>query len=76
MAIFPNNNLSKKFGKKIKIERIKKDLSQEQLAELAGLHRTNIGFIERGETSPTLDTVEKLANALNIQAYKLFIFEE
>ncbi|OGH98475.1 MAG: hypothetical protein A2104_04945 [Candidatus Melainabacteria bacterium GWF2_32_7] len=68
-----NNNLSKKFGKKIKIERIKKDLSQEQLA---GLHRTNIGFIERGETSPTLDTVEKLANALNIQAYKLFIFEE
>ena len=71
-----NNNLSKKFGKKIKIERIKKDLSQEQLAELAGLHRTNIGFIERGETSPTLDTVEKLANALNIQAYKLFIFEE
>lgn len=60
------NNLSRLFGKKIKIERIKQDISQEQLAEKAQLHRTTLGQIENGKNSPTLDTISKIANALNL----------
>ncbi len=60
------NDLSKNFGKKIKIERIKQDISQEKLAELAQIHRTTLGQIENGKNSPTLDTIAKIALALNL----------
>lgn len=60
------DNLSKEFGKRIKIERIKKEVSQEKLAELSGLHRTTLGTIENGKTSPTLDSIAKIAKALNV----------
>jgi transcriptional regulator with XRE-family HTH domain len=58
--------LSKKFGKKVKIERIKQDISQEELAEASGLHRTTLGAIENGKNSPTLDSMARIANALNL----------
>lgn len=41
-------------------------LSQEQLAELAGVHRTYIGMIERAEKNITLCNIEKIANALKV----------
>ena len=47
-------------------------LSQEQLAERAGLHRTYIGMIERSEKNITLRNIEKLANALNVNIKDLF----
>lgn len=59
-------NLSKKFGKKVRIERVKREISQEDLAALAGLHRTTLGILENGRTSPTLDTIAKIANALGM----------
>lgn len=65
------DNLSKEFGKRIKIERIKKEVSQEKLAELSGLHRTTLGTIENGKTSPTLDSVAKIAKALNVKMSEL-----
>ena len=46
-------------------------LSQEQLAELVGVHRTYIGMIERAEKNITLCNIEKIANALNISISKL-----
>ncbi len=58
--------LPKEFGKKIKIERIKRDLSQEDLAVLAGLHRTTLGGLENGKNMPNLETIARLANALNM----------
>lgn len=67
------NNLSKNFGKRIKIERIKQEISQEKLAELSGLHRTTLGSIENGKTSPTLDTIAKIANALNLTISELLV---
>jgi len=66
--------LSKSFGKKLRILRKSKKLSQEELAEKANLHPTYIGVIERGEQSATLDTVEKLAGALQIKEKDLFYF--
>ena len=65
------DNLSKEFGKRIKIERIKKEVSQEKLAELSGLHRTTLGTIENGKTSPTLDSIAKIAKALNVKMSEL-----
>ena len=54
------------FGKKVKEERLKQRLSQEQLAEKAGLHRTYIGMIERAEKNITLLNMHKIAKALNV----------
>ena len=49
-------------------------LSQEQLAEEAGLHRTYIGMIERAEKNVTLVNIEKIAKALKISISELFLF--
>lgn len=62
----------KKFGDKVKEQRIKKGLSQEQLAELAGVHRTYIGMIERAEKNITLESIEKLAKPLGLKISELF----
>jgi len=68
--------LRKLFGKKLRSLRKNKGrgLSQEELAEKAGIHPTYIGVIERGEQAPTLDTVEKIAKALNVEIKELFLF--
>lgn len=47
-------------------------LSQEAFATKAGLHRTYISALERGKRSIALDNIEKIANALEIDAYLLF----
>lgn len=69
-------DICEKFGKNINKYRIEKGLSQEELAELADLHRTYISAVERGVRSISLKNIEKLANALDIAVEKLFIFEE
>jgi transcriptional regulator with XRE-family HTH domain len=56
------------FGNKVRSERIKRGLSQEALAELAGLHRTYIGMIERAEKNITLLNIDKIARALKVSA--------
>lgn len=60
-----------KFGKNVQEYRKAQQLSQEQLAELAGVHRTYIGMIERAEKNITLCNIEKIAKALNISISKL-----
>ncbi len=59
------------FGERVKDRRIYLNLSQEELAEKAGLHRTYIGMIERGEKNITLLNIEKIAKALEISKHKL-----
>jgi len=51
-----------------------KNLSQEALSKKAGLDRTYVGKIERGEKSPSLHTIEKLANILDVEIFELFKF--
>lgn len=60
------SEFSKKICLKVQLERQKRKLSQEQLAFNAGLNRNTIGKIERGEVSPSIDTLEKIAKVLNI----------
>ena len=54
------------FGKNVQKIRKIRHLSQEQLAELAGVHRTYIGMIERAEKNITLCNIERIANGLNV----------
>ncbi len=65
-------SILKKFGKKVRDFRKQNNLSQEELAEKAGLHRTYIGMIERAEKNITLINIEKIANALSIDIKELF----
>lgn len=50
--------IQKRFGKAVRKERLKLELSQERLAEKAGVHRTYIGMIERGEKNITITNAE------------------
>ena len=61
----------RRFGENVRSLREKKDLSQEQLAELADLDRTYIGGLERGERNATLASVIRVARALGIKAAAL-----
>ena len=68
-------DIRNKFGKRLRELRGVKGYSQEQLAEMATLHWTYIGGIERGERNPTLINLEKLARALDISLPELFSFD-
>lgn len=58
-------------GSNIRFYRKKLGLSQEQLAELAGLHRTYVGSVERGERNIAALNIEKIAIVLGIEPSKL-----
>jgi len=64
-------NILEKFGNKVRIYRDKLNISQEELAERSGLHRTYIGMIERAEKNITLKNIEKIANGLNVDIINL-----
>lgn len=65
------DDINKKIGLKVKLERTKMGLTQEKLAELANLNKNSVGAIERGESSPTIETLDRLAKALNIPLHEL-----
>ena len=60
------------FGKRLRSLRRAKDLTQEQVAERAGLSLQSVGEIERGRGNPTLVNVERLSDALNVELTELF----
>ena len=60
------------FCKNIKYYRYKKSYSQEKLGELTDLSARYISAVECGRYSPTIDTIEKIAAALEIEGYELF----
>lgn len=73
--IAKSSKYTKLLGLNVKLARTKAGFKQEQLAEKADLSRETIGSIERGEKSPTVQTVGAIADALDIDMYKLFIFD-
>ena len=66
------SDIAKIIGQRIRNYRTQKGLSQENLAELAGYHPTYIGQLERGEKNATLESVEKIASAMDISLSELF----
>ncbi|WP_448528660.1 helix-turn-helix domain-containing protein [Raineya sp.] len=60
-----------KFGQILRKKRLERNLSQEDFAELVGVHRTYIGMLERAEKNITLLNIEKIANALNVSIAEL-----
>lgn len=65
-------NVNKTFGQRVAELRKKAGYSQEKFAFQCNIDRTYIGTIERGEKSPTLNTIQKIAQALNIPLHQLF----
>jgi transcriptional regulator with XRE-family HTH domain len=70
------DNILISFGKKVRELRNLNGYSQEELAHLAGLHRTYIGMIERAEKNITLVNIEKIASALQVDIKDLFIWQK
>ena len=66
-----SKTILEKFGQKVREERLKQNLSQEELAVKAGVHRTYVGMIERAEKNITLLNIEKISKALGISISKL-----
>lgn len=69
-----NIDTIKKLGHKVRIIRTDRALSQEALAEKAGLNRSFVGLLERGKTNITIKNLEQIANALDIDIKSLFEF--
>lgn len=65
-------NVNKDFGRRVAELRKQAGFSQEKFAFQCNIDRTYIGTIERGEKSPTLNTINKIAQALNMPLYQLF----
>ena len=64
-------NISTKFGKKVREIRLKKDMSQADLAKILDVHVTYISGIERGVRNMSLKNIEKLAKALGVSIKNL-----
>lgn len=73
MARNPSDSLRATLAANIKGFRSEKGLSQEELAELCGLHRTYIGSVERQGRNVTLSTLEVLSAALGVSVSELLI---
>lgn len=69
-----HTNLTEKLGQKIRIERMKRKMSQEKLAELAELNRNFIGMVERGESNITVKNLEAISLAFGMEIKDLFNF--
>ena len=70
------NNLKIKLGQRIKSLRKNLNITQETLAELINMDITSLSKIETGRNYPQPETIEKIANALNVDISQLFSFQE
>jgi transcriptional regulator with XRE-family HTH domain len=68
--------LRKRFGRRLKQLRLYKEITQEELAEMIGVTNEFISNIERGKSAPSFETIDKLAEALNVSVMDMFNFED
>lgn len=71
-----SENIIQTFASNVRAVRVSLNLSQEELADKAGLHRTYISDIERCRRNVTLDAIQKIANALDVSPYVLLVESE
>ncbi|PKN17922.1 MAG: transcriptional regulator [Deltaproteobacteria bacterium HGW-Deltaproteobacteria-6] len=69
------NNKRSLLGRRIREIRISKSLTQEKLGSKADISYKFVGEIERGLQNPSFETLEKIAEALDVELYELFRFE-
>lgn len=69
------NNIKVLLGKKIREIRKARNLTQEQLAEKVDIGTPNISYFETGKFSPSIETLEKIAKALDVEVYELYMFQ-
>ncbi|KAM3099139.1 helix-turn-helix domain-containing protein [Phormidesmis sp. 146-35] len=72
MAQKQNDNIKARFGEAVRQRRRELSISQEQLAGRSGFHRSYISTVELGMRNPTLENIEKFAEALEISIADLF----
>ncbi len=68
-----HEDIISKYGQAIRALRQRKDISQEQLADLCGLHRTYISDVELGKRNVSLENIDKIATALDMNVSDIFI---
>lgn len=68
------SEIKKLLGKRIREIRISKNLTQEDLSELTDIGASSISKIESGYFHPTDENLERIAKALNVEPYKLYMF--
>ncbi|HEX8580346.1 MAG TPA: helix-turn-helix transcriptional regulator [Allosphingosinicella sp.] len=61
------------FGNNVRARRKAVDISQEELADRAGVHRTYVGAVERGEVNISLDNLDRLSAALGVEVAELLM---
>jgi transcriptional regulator with XRE-family HTH domain len=71
----PKTNIHQKIATNLRELRKKKQITQERLALDANLNRAYVGYIERGERKPSVETLEKIANVLGVELHELFVFK-
>ena len=64
-------SLREVFATNVRSLRAEREISQEALADLCGLHRTYIGSVERGERNISIDNIEKIARSLDVPPGRL-----
>ncbi len=68
-----HDDIISKYGQVIRALRQSKNISQEQLADLCGLHRTYISDVELGKRNVSLENIDKIATALDMNVSDIFI---
>jgi len=64
-------DLQKTVGRNLRAYRMERGLSQEAFADVLGVHRTYMGGVERGERNLTLQSLEKMAEQIGVEALTL-----
>jgi transcriptional regulator with XRE-family HTH domain len=67
------SDIKKRFGKRLRKLRRNKELTQEQLADMMSVSLNFIGQIERGESAPSFETMQKMADVLEVDISELFL---
>ena len=69
-------DIKKLLGSNIKKIRKARGLTQEKLAEMVEISPPNISYIETGKFAPSIETLQKIARALNVEPYELYKFKQ